>query len=292
MVSYLNWARSQATLLRNTYTDAVIEECGLAVMRGKLLESHSDVATDQLSVQMCTAGDYVLTADLGDGVFRARRGAGDAIIGPPGVDLKLSGRSEAGIEITIVAIDRTRVETLVEEATGTRTASFGALHKGVVRDPNLTAIVRLAFSELLRKTAFTRLQGDGMVQILVATLLRMQGEGERFTRGGLAPWQIDRVMEFMGAHYNRDVGIAELANVVGLSSSHFSRAFRTSIGVSPHRRQMELRMDRAKQLLAEDSLSLAEVAVEVGYNSQQAFSRIFLDVTGTSPGRFRRERRS
>lgn len=289
MVSYLDWMRGQAAMLQNTCSDAVIEECGLAVMRGTLREAHSDVATDQLSIQMCTAGDYALTADLGQGVFRARRCAGDAIIGPPGVDLRLSGGSDALIEMTIIAIDRARVEALVEEATGTATSFFHPLHRGLVRDPSLTAIVRSAFRELSRRTIYTRLQGDGLLQFLVATLLRIQGDGERIARGGLAPWQIDRVMDFMRANYNRDVGIADLAQVVGLSTSHFSRAFRTSLGVSPYHRQVELRIDKARELLAQGSMSLAEVVIEVGYNSQQAFTRAFHDLVGTSPGRFRRE---
>lgn len=292
MADYVSWMRSEAARIGNRYADFVVEGAGVAMMRGRLEESHSDIATGQFSIQVCTSGDYRLTADLGAGRFTVRRREGDAVVGPPGVDLRLSGGSKAGIEITILAIDADRVTSMVEEATGRSTSDLGVVHGGIIRDHTIKAIVQSAWAELSRPNAFTRLQADAVVQMSVLALLRLRGEARRVEQGGLAPWQVDRVMELLNEKYNQEISIAELAAAVRLSRWHFSRAFRKSVGVPPHRRQVELRVERAKQALAEGRLSLAEIALEVGYSSQQTFTRIFRDMTGTTPRAFRRLARS
>jgi len=286
--SYLDKMREMAARLGNPYRDVTVAGSSISMMRGRIESAHSDPATPQLSIQLCTAGDYELTADLGAGRFRGRRRAGDAIIGAPNVELQLAGSAPDGMEITILAIDGTAAGDIVEAITGTRNLDFGAVHAGLVRDPTIDAVIRAAWEEMVRPGAVTRLYADGVVQMLIAVLLRLRGEALRSEPGGLAPWQLNRVMEMMIAHYNSDLSIRDLADAVGLSTAHFARAFRATTGTPPHRRQIELRMERAQLLLAQPGLSLTDVAFEVGYGSQQAFARVFHAQMGISPSEFRR----
>jgi AraC family transcriptional regulator len=107
------------------------------------------------------------------------------------------------------------------------------------------------------------------------------------TPGGLSPWQLRRVLEFLGAHINGDPTIAELARECGLSSGYFARAFRKTTRVTPHQWLIRKRVDRARELLLENGPRLADIALACGFVDQSHFSRVFARLEGNSPGRWR-----
>ncbi|HVO08959.1 MAG TPA: AraC family transcriptional regulator [Burkholderiaceae bacterium] len=108
------------------------------------------------------------------------------------------------------------------------------------------------------------------------------------TRGGLAPWQERRAKEMMSANLDGEVPLARLAAECGLSVRHFSRAFRQSTGVPPHRWLLKRRVELAKNLLLSPAASLAEVGRACGFADQSHFTRVFSASTGASPGAWRR----
>ena len=117
-------------------------------------------------------------------------------------------------------------------------------------------------------------------------------ETERSTvRGGLAPWQERRVKEILVANLDGDLSLALLASECGLSASHFSRAFRTSAGISPHQWLLQRRVELAKGLLEHGWMTLAEVALACGFADQSHLTRIFRRCAGISPGAWRRSYR-
>jgi len=81
--------------------------------------------------------------------------------------------------------------------------------------------------------------------------------------------------------------VERLAQVSGASEAHFARAFKQAFGVPPHRYLLTRRIERAKTLLRDTSLSITEIAFETGWNSLGTFGRIFRDITGESPGELR-----
>ena len=110
----------------------------------------------------------------------------------------------------------------------------------------------------------------------------------RQLRGGLAPWQMKRTEETLAANLEGDVSLADLANDCGVSVSHFSRAFRQSTGMSPHQWLLKRRVDQAKSLLRDRTLSLSDVALSCGFADQSHFTRVFARTSGLSPGAWRR----
>src|ERR1700730_9817776 len=112
------------------------------------------------------------------------------------------------------------------------------------------------------------------------------------TRGGLAPWQSRRAQEMMRSRLDEAVPLAELAQALSLSPSHFARAFKQTTGQPPHRWLMEQRIDKAKQLLIGTTLSLGEIALVCGFADQSHLTRLFSRVTHSSPGAWRRHKRS
>lgn len=113
-------------------------------------------------------------------------------------------------------------------------------------------------------------------------------DARRVPRGGLAPWQERRVKELLRSDLSGEMSLTRLAAECGLSVRHFSRAFRQSTGVPPHRWLLKLRVERAKELLRKPSLSLTDVALSCGFSDQSHFTRVFTAMVGLSPGHWRR----
>jgi AraC family transcriptional regulator len=109
--------------------------------------------------------------------------------------------------------------------------------------------------------------------------------------GGLSPWQLRRVLDFIAAHLNEDPSIAELARECGLSSGYFSRAFRQTTGVTPHQWLIRRRVERARQLLLGNGLGLADIALVCGFVDQSHFTRVFAKLESDSPGSWRQQHR-
>ena len=105
-------------------------------------------------------------------------------------------------------------------------------------------------------------------------------------KGGLSGWQEKRVACFIEEHLADELPLSALADLVGLSPYHFARAFKRSFGVPPHRYHTGRRIERAKVLLAERSVT--DVALAVGFAETSSFSAAFRRATGASPREFRR----
>lgn len=105
---------------------------------------------------------------------------------------------------------------------------------------------------------------------------------------GLPSWKVRRVTEYLKEHLDQDVRLEDLANAVGLSRFHFCTAFRQATGLAPHRWLIELRMSRARELLADTRLPVVQVALAVGYQAPSAFAAAFRKFAGVTPTEFRR----
>jgi len=106
--------------------------------------------------------------------------------------------------------------------------------------------------------------------------------------GGLSPKVLRRAIERLRSDSDADVSLSALAADAGLSRFHFCRAFKDSMGLSPHAWLRQYRLEQAKTMLRDPSNSIVTVAVALGYASQTAFAAAFRRLTGISPGEWRR----
>jgi AraC family transcriptional regulator len=112
----------------------------------------------------------------------------------------------------------------------------------------------------------------------------------RPVRGGLAPWQVRRAKEILCANLDGSVPLKEVARECRLSVSQFSRAFRRTMGVAPHKWLLTRRVEVAKDRLRDNQLSLPDVALACGFADQSHLTRVFTRIVGLSPGAWRRAR--
>lgn len=105
---------------------------------------------------------------------------------------------------------------------------------------------------------------------------------------GLARWQQERIRAIINTELDGDLSIERLANETGISPFHFSRLFRNTFGLTPHRYVMQTRIARAAQLLrAEKERTVADIALEVGFASQAHLTHAFKCQMGETPARWR-----
>lgn len=162
---------------------------------------------------------------------------------------------------------------------------------------------RLFFSDselwqITRKIKVEAMQGDRLPQygealgvLLGHELIRLNNGSPppALYRGGLSAAQQKRLTDFIEAHLADNVRLSEMAELAGLSSFHFARAFKRSFGVPPHRYHTHRRIERAKTLLAVPTATVTEVALAVGFAETSSFSTAFRKATGLAPSDFRRE---
>jgi AraC family transcriptional regulator len=108
-------------------------------------------------------------------------------------------------------------------------------------------------------------------------------------RGGLAPRRLRLVQEYIEANLSGEITLADLAAIAGVSNTHFCRAFHKSTGIASHQYVIRRRVERAKALLAEGELPIAQIALAAGFGNQSHMTTHFRRVVGTTPRRFRNE---
>jgi len=125
----------------------------------------------------------------------------------------------------------------------------------------------------------------------------LDGGGGRFCYGWHMPHRLlhddvfrrlCRAREHLCANHAATPRVAELARTAGVSRFHFLRLYRKAFGTTPHQHLMDLRLERARTLLASGNLSVTEVCMEVGFSSLGSFSALFARRVGVSPQRWRR----
>ncbi|WP_314947305.1 AraC family transcriptional regulator [Bradyrhizobium cosmicum] len=164
---------------------------------------------------------------------------------------------------------------------------------GVGHDDGIIRHIGATLQQGLRRPDETnQLFVDHMLLALTAHVAQTYGglkPAAEQNRGGLAPWQVKRACDRLDSDLSGKIALQQLATELGLSVSHFSRAFRISTGLPPHQWLLRQRVKAAKQLMTVRDLPLSEIASSAGFANQSHFTRVFSQIVGVSPGAWRRE---
>jgi AraC family transcriptional regulator len=151
------------------------------------------------------------------------------------------------------------------------------------RDPHVEHISMALKCELERGAPVQRLYVESLGVALTARLLDRFGGGARRVTGGLSRRQLRRVFDHVEGNLDQDLPLADLARAAGLSVPHFTVLFRRSTGQSAHSYVIEQRVMRARRLILDGALSLAQVALEAGFAHQSHMARCMRRVLGLTP---------
>jgi AraC family transcriptional regulator len=104
---------------------------------------------------------------------------------------------------------------------------------------------------------------------------------------GLSRERLQRVCDYIEAHLDDQLTLADLAEVACLSPYHFSRSFKQAVGIGVQRYVVQRRIERAKTLMRRTRQPLAWIALEIGFADQSHLTGVFRRETGMTPGRYR-----
>jgi AraC-like DNA-binding protein len=103
----------------------------------------------------------------------------------------------------------------------------------------------------------------------------------------LQKWRLKRVLQYIDDHLAAKITLQDLATVAGLSRMHFAAQFRTAVGMRPHEYLLKRRIERAEELLKQAEVSLVDIALTVGFQTQAHFTTVFKRFAGDTPHQWR-----
>lgn len=218
------------------------------------------------------------------GVEHAARAGSVAVLNPG--ELHDGRPSEHGYAYRMFYPSVALLERELSDALG-RPAAAPNFTGTLVEDPELFRAIRDLHLTLEDPQADPLKTGTDLMRAFVAVSLRHGEAGGRLRPAGQEPAAVRRAREYLDAHLDRPVELADLADAVGLSRFHLLRVFRSTVGTTPHGYLTDRRVQQAKELLSGD-LPLAEVAVACGFCDQAHLNRVFKARVGVAPGQYRR----
>jgi AraC family transcriptional regulator len=159
-----------------------------------------------------------------------------------------------------------------------------------IRDPQIESVGLMLLSELQQGNCGSRLYIDSLSNVLAVHLIRQYTATQPqhpIYEGGLPQRQLSQVLDYIDAHLEQDIKLADLAALLNMSQFHFSYLFKQAIGTSPYQYLLQQRIERAKQLLKHTDQSIMDIAFACGFNSHSHLSKQFRQLTGTTPKAYR-----
>ena len=177
---------------------------------------------------------------------------------------------------------------LDETADGAVSLDWPHLYRGLFHSRTIQSALRNLWNLSNDEGAPSRLLARSAGFEILAELCRLGGAPFPSAKGGLAPWAERHCLELMHARLSEDISLDELAAEAKLSPFHFARMFKQSLGVPPRVYLTRLRVEKACELLKRTNLSITQIALEVGYSSNQVLARIFFKHMSVTPSDYRR----
>jgi AraC family transcriptional regulator len=158
------------------------------------------------------------------------------------------------------------------------------------QDLQLHQVVLMLLAELHSGGIMGRLYAESLIQVLVIHLLRHYSTVTQTITSGnrdLTRVQLQEAIDYIHAHLNRDLSLAELASVINIAPTYFARLFKQEMGISPHQYVIQQRVEQAKLMLSKTDLAIADIALQVGFSSQSHLTKQFKRITGITPKQVR-----
>jgi AraC-like DNA-binding protein len=152
----------------------------------------------------------------------------------------------------------------------------------------------LAFVQEIESPGWnTRLYVETLLTLVLNQLVRCASNLRReqrliYRKGGLPGWRLKRALELLEGDLCEAPSLTDLARQLELHPTSLCRAFKASMGVTPHRYLLLHRVMCAKDMMQDQKRTLTDIAIDCGFNSSSQFSLVFRRVAGVSPREYRR----
>ena len=201
-------------------------------------------------------------------------------------------RSETEFDLVVCAVDSALVSAIDSELE--RRPNGELRLQANFQDPAAQQLMTLLVADANEGYTSEKLYTEHLAQALVLRTLYLgrdakpRGNNKRTSAlpGHVLRRIVGRMQDFDG-----DLSLQALANESGYSRVHFVRMFKTATGCSPHNYLLNLKLERARELLKNPSMSLIDIALDCGFSSHSHMSRLFHKIVGVTPTAYRRSLR-
>ena len=228
-------------------------------------------------------GELTTASGLG---MRGTQSKGSICVLPSGLEHKAS--VEGTSDHLALYVDPKLISRAANDAQ--LTGTFEIAERYTRSDPVISHVGMALLAELDSQGLSGRLYAESLANVLAVHLLRYYTHDGLTTarfHGGLSGQKLKQVIDFITENYANEIKLAALAHAAGMSNFHFAREFKRTTGTTPHQYLIKFRVERAKSLLTENELPLAEVGLRSGFSHQSHFTRLFRKITGTTPHMYR-----
>lgn len=194
------------------------------------------------------------------------------------------------IEFSLIAICPKFIEGVALEAI--KGDSVELIPQFSLVDPMIQHIALALKAEVEAECPTGRLYGESLFTALAVRLIHKYSVCKPqilAQSNGLSKYRLRQVIDYINAHLDRNLSLLDLAEVAGMSQSHFTRLFKQSMGITPYQYLIQQRVERAKQLLRQRPMAIADVALQCGFANQTHLSKCFRQLIGTTPKAYREE---
>ena len=206
---------------------------------------------------------------------------------PAGLMRKVLRNREAPVEVTAIFLDPLAVTHIARAQTGVDFPEI--IPQFGISDPLIRSIGMMLDAELSAERPSPRIYAESLVSALAAQIFAKYTRpvaNENYRRCTQSP-QLRRSIEFINQNLDKNLSLGDVAAIAHMSKYHFAKSFREAIGIPPHQYLVKMRMEKARKLLKDHTMSLEEVAWGVGYADKGHFANQFLRIVGTTPKRYR-----
>jgi AraC family transcriptional regulator len=256
-------------------------ESGVSVLSLRFLSGMHFKATTQQHL-VWFQSPMQIECRMADRTLRHEAPAGSLAICPIGIDC--AADTDESVDATIVAVHPGQLALAAAEGS---TPEAQLIERLCGYDEALLALAGTLVSESAddyrEGSLFWSEVASNFIDGLIA---RHTSECRTRARGTLGKDVLKRLKDYVFAHIDEPIEVSTLASVAGRSQFHFSRVFARSVGMTPHRYVVHLRLQRAIELVREGQASLAEIAARTGFADQSHLSRWVRRVRGVPLSQF------
>jgi AraC family transcriptional regulator len=254
-----------------------------------LIEAELPAQSDHLfSFNMGTS--YHLTQKHDDRLHDSIVRKGDSIFVPAGQPTYLRCQSANACHQLLLIHLKPELVGQVAETSELETKRINLVNCFAKQDLQLHHVAMLLLAELKSNGIMGRLYAESLTQVLVIHLLRHYSTSTPTITSknrSLTRTQLQQAIDYVHAHLDRDLSLAELASVINIAPTYFASLFKQEMGISPHQYVIQQRVEQAKSMLSKTDLAIADIALQVGFSSQSHLTKQFKRITGITPKQVR-----
>ena len=262
---------------------------------GVLLEEHSHASQE---TQLRQPRSVFLALHTGASIRQEWRRDGKfhtTVTTPGSVHLLTPGPEQSlahsdPLDCIVLSFEPSYIHRALEDSRGSENIEL--MERYALEDPQIERLIRALHAETKAGAPTGRLFGESIVTALAVYLAQRYSSSPlalHSYRGGMPRTRLKRVLEYIAAKLHEELSLEALAEIAGMNLYYFSRLFRQSTGLSPHRYVLDQRIRRAQHFLRTSDMTILETSVRTGFADQGHFTKVFRRFVGLSPTEYRNQ---